>query len=146
VIGLLALLSVHPAPVVEVVDVCEVVRSRRSYVGRKFTVRTTLSIGRHDALLNFRADCPSLSFRTLENTQAWNAMTQIGQAMMGMDYYRRFGKKAPMVLTTLENIGVSATGTMVCPTADDRFCVMHITRLDDVEYPATLPREMWPPR
>ena len=134
-------LGVQPPPRVEA---CAVAIAPRDYVGRKFTIRTKLAIGRHVALLNYPSDCGAISFRALPDSQAWKALDHIQDVMIGVDYGRRLKTRAPKTLINLDGVVVTATGTMVCPYADRR-CEMHLTGLENIVYPASFPREMVPP-
>ena len=131
----------QPAPVVEA---CAVAAAPRDYVGRKFTIRTKLVMGRHDTLLNYPSDCDALSYRTLPDSQARQAIDHILEVMIGVDYGRRFKTRTPQTMTHLENIIVTATGTMFCPYAKGR-CQMQVTDLVDVVYPSNFPQVMVPP-
>ncbi len=136
-----AALAAQAPPVVET---CAVVAAPRDYVGRKFTIRTTLGLTRHGSLLNFpRGDCQPIHYQTLEDSQARQALVQIDEVMFGRDYWRRFKTKAPRISLSLD-LKVTVTGTMFCPTAKWP-CVMQVTGLEEVVYPANFPREMVPP-
>jgi hypothetical protein len=126
-----------------VVEACAVVAAPRDYVGRKFTIRTKLALGRHASLLNFPSQCRGISYKTLEDSPARQALGQISEVMIGIDYWRRFKARAPQTRLELD-LEVTATGTMFCPTASSS-CVMQVTDLDDVLYPAKFPQVMVPP-
>lgn len=136
-----AIAAPQPPPIV---DACAVATTPRDYVGRKFAIRTKLTLGRHDALLNRPSDCAAILYRVLPDSQAWRALEHISEVKIGIDYGRRFKSRPPRTYTDLEGLTVTATGTMFCPTATGR-CVMQLTDLEDVVYPATFPKEMVPP-
>ncbi|WP_029912174.1 hypothetical protein [Caulobacter sp. UNC358MFTsu5.1] len=137
---ILAAAAVAPAPTV---DACAVAAAPRDYVGRKFAIRTTLTMGRHDSLLNYPSDCAAIRYRTLPDSQARQALEHILEVMIGVDYGRRFKTRTPLTLTSLQGLTVSATGTMFCPSATGR-CEMQVTGLEQVVYPANFPKAMVP--
>lgn len=78
-------------------------------------------------------DCAQIAARPAPDSQAYKALDKVDLVMIGLRYAERHGRRAPSTYLFLEDVAVTATGTVVCEP--DARCWFRMLELHDVVYP-----------